>query len=216
MNVFCLALKVDKEAYLPLYWFKNLEQVPLFKEACLARYQAMGTWLRNKDQTTILQGIYAKDPEDEHKIVCIYDMRPDGQKYRVELEDFYESVEIVDPWSLKTSVKLEKGRRTVLVDDLYSEFTDHGVTLPPIDIENDWLQFLHNTEDNKVKFALKEEFVVAAAEGAGEGAVAETIHKRPVKQRRLSGASESSSGEAESSSGTGLSAALSGRLARLS
>ena len=214
LNVFCMALKVDKDAYLPQYWFESLEQVPLFKDACLARYQAMGMWLRSKPNTAILEGIYTKVSGEGNKVVCNYDTRANAQKYQVEFEDFYDSVVIEDPWDLKTSVKLEKGSRTVIVSDMYTEFSGNDVVLPPIEIENDWLQFLHSTEDNKVKFALKEEFVVT--EEAGE--VAPPIHKRPVKKRRVSGSSDTmtANGEAEGSTISGLSAALNQRLRRLS
>ena len=213
-----MALKVGKESVLPHYWFLNLEQVPLFKDACLARYQAMGTWLRGKPQAAILEGIYTKVSGDDHKIVCIYDTRANAQKYKIEFESFYESVEIADPWDLMTSVKLEKGGRTVIVGDIHTEFCENDVALPPVEIENDWLQYLHNSEDSKAKYALKEEFVVAATDDGAE-AVAPPIHRKPVKKRRVSGTGSeatSANGEAESSTGTGLSAALNDRLRRLS
>ena len=57
VNVFCMALEMDREAYLRHYWFQNLEQVPLFRESCVARYQAMGSWLRTESKAKVLEGI---------------------------------------------------------------------------------------------------------------------------------------------------------------
>ena len=213
VNVLCLALKVNKEAYLPSYWFERLEQVPLLRDACLARYQAMGTWLRPKAQEVILEGIYTK--VSDHEVACIYDTRPTQQKYKVTFGD-YDSLEITDPWDLETSVKLEKNGRAVSVTDMYREFKENEVNLPPVEVKNDWLQYLHVSEEYKAKFVLREDF---ATNEDGEP-VAEPIHIRPNKKRRVSEDSSrtafSASGDGDEASGTGLSAALSSRLRRLS
>ena len=107
----------------------------------------------------------------------------------------------------------------MVVDDLYNEFGENWVLMPAVDIQNDWLQYLRNTEESNVKFALKEEFVGRPGDGGeGDAEVAEPIHVRPVKKRRVSGSDDKSTvnGEGEAASGTGLSEVLNNRLKRLS
>ena len=126
LEILCFALRKHKSTTLPTVLYEMPDTVPALADAFLKHYLQIGRPISATSQTTeqILKGYY---PLNDKVVTC--KLQPEGEPIKMDFS-YAESVEILDPLSIDTTIVLENGGRKMVYNTLMEDFEAQGIDSP--------------------------------------------------------------------------------------
>ena len=131
LSVLCCALRVSRGALLPTQCFEGLEEEEAFIEACRQRYTQAGQPFKDKTADDVMIGYFRK--LDGNRIECCMDKAE--TKTIVDLSAA-NSIVINDTLNAYTSVDVDYGSMSMVMERLVDVFTKAG--MPVSDLDTQW------------------------------------------------------------------------------
>ena len=125
-EVMCMVLHAHDEGDLPTEYLENVTDVSGLLNVCAARHTAMGKRITTLGREALVEGWYHLE---DGKLTSNIDTRQNDHKKVVDLSDSTNPT-IADNSDPRTGITMTMNGRSVMLDDIDSEFEQAGIELP--------------------------------------------------------------------------------------